>query len=137
MSTLSRLLLACGLLAATLSMHSVQAGEPAPGAQPGDEALTCEQIYAQGAAESQREQQERDRKNDERRQQQHATAALLTGAMLTSGVPGAGRAAGMAANQAAQNLADKTMADAATAPPPNLRKERLRQLWTQKQCVKK
>ena len=32
----------------------------ASGALPGDDALTCEQIYAQGMAESQRDQRERD-----------------------------------------------------------------------------
>ena len=108
-----------------------------PGTQPGDEALTCEQIYAQGAAESEREQQERARRNDARRQETHATVGLIAGAMLMSGVPGAGPAAAMAANTSAENLAAKTVAEGANVPPVNARKERLRELWTRKQCVKK
>jgi hypothetical protein len=43
---------------------------------------------------------------------------------------------GQAAQKAAEAQADKTMAEAGAAPQVNLRKEYLRQLWTQKHCVK-
>lgn len=108
---------------------------PAPGALAGDDSLTCEQIYAQGAAVSQREQEERGRKSAEMRQQAEAAAAATTGASLLGAMPGAGRAAAMAANHAAERYAERTVAEASAAPPPNVRKERLRQLWTDKHCA--
>jgi hypothetical protein len=103
-----------------------------PGSKPGDDALSCEQIYAQGLAESQREQQERNAKSEELRRQGNATRALLTGATLTGGMGGTGQMAQKAAEgQAATEMA-------MLAPPaPNPRKERLLQLWTQKHCEKK
>ena len=60
--------------------------------------------------------------------------ALIIGATAAAATPAA-EAAGIAANTAAQNLADKTVAELGSVPPPNVRKERLRQLWTQKQCT--
>jgi hypothetical protein len=130
--TISKTLTCVASLAAALWVPCALAADP-PGAKPGDDALTCEQIYAQGAAESQREQEERNRKNDERRGELRATAALVTGALLTGGLSGTGPAA----QKAAETQADKTMALAGTAPQSNPRKEYLRQLWTQKHCVKK
>lgn len=88
---------------------------PAPnasGAMPGDESLTCEQIYAQGMAESQRDQQALKQRNDELRVQSRTTGALITGAMLTGGLGGTGFAAPAAAGASA----DKPMA----MPEPSL-----------------
>ena len=42
----------------------------ASGAMPGDDALTCDQIYAQGMAESQRDQQARSQRNEQLRSRQ-------------------------------------------------------------------
>ncbi|HEY2560023.1 MAG TPA: hypothetical protein VGI48_09985 [Caldimonas sp.] len=103
-----------------------------PAARPGDEALTCEQIFAQGSAEKQREQEERARKVEELKAQQRTSKALLTTAVLTGGLGGSA--------QAAQHSVDAGMdkQTAMSAPPPaNPRMERLRQLWEQKHCVKK
>jgi hypothetical protein len=102
-----------------------------PGAVPGDQALTCEQIYAQVDAEVQRAQQERDKKAAEMRNQSRTTKAALTTAMMAGGLGGTGQAAQMAA----EAQADKTMS--MSAPPPNPRMEHLKQLWAQKHCVKK
>jgi hypothetical protein len=119
-------------IGAALWMPLALAADPA-GARPGDDALTCEQIYAQGAAESGREQDERNRRNDERGAQGRATAALITSAALTGGMGGTGQAA----QKAAEAQADGTVALLGAAPQVNARKEHLRQLWTQKHCVKK
>jgi hypothetical protein len=104
-----------------------------PGTLPGDEALTCDQIYAQGMAESQKDQQERERKNQERGAQAKGTAALVTGAMLTGGLGGTG----LAAQRSAESMADRQMADLATPQKTNPRLDRLKELWTQKHCVRK
>lgn len=117
-------------IATALWLASALAADP-PGAKPGDEALTCEQIYAQVDAEVQRDQQERDKKAEELRNQSRLTRTLGTTAMLSGGLGGTGQAAQMAA----EAQADKTMA--LSAPPPNPRKEHLKQLWVQKHCVKK
>jgi hypothetical protein len=103
-----------------------------PGAKPGDEALTCEQIFAQGSAEKEREQQERAQKSAELKAQGQTSKALLTTAVLTGGLGGTAQAA----QHSAEAGVDKQMAMSAP-PPPNLRMERLRQLWAQKHCVKK
>jgi hypothetical protein len=103
-----------------------------PGALPGDDGLTCEQIYAQASAESQRDQQQRANKNEERRKQGQATAALIGGAMMVGGLGGTG--------QAAQKAADAQVAQSVTllgAPPSNLRMDHLKQLWARKQCARK
>ncbi len=128
---MSKVLAVAASIGAALWMPLALAADPA-GARPGDDALTCEQIYAQGAAEAQREQQERAKKNDERCSELRATGALVSGAMLTGGMGGTGQAA----QKAAEAQADKTMAEAGAAPQVNPRKEYLRQLWTQKHCVK-
>jgi hypothetical protein len=102
------------------------------GALPGDETLTCEQIYAQGMAESQRDQQARSQRNDQLRKERAGTAALVTGAMLTGGLGGTGQAA----NAAAQSQADKTIAMLG-AQQSNPRMDHLKELWAQKHCAKK
>jgi hypothetical protein len=102
-----------------------------PGVRPGDESLTCEQIYAQGAAEVQREQGERNARREEMKAQSAGTAAMMTGAMMTGGLGGTG----FAAQKAAESQADRQMAMLG-APQANPRKEHLRQLWMQKHCVK-
>jgi hypothetical protein len=117
-------------IAAVLWLSSALAADP-PAARPGDEALTCEQIYAQVDAEVQRAQQEREKKAEELRNQSRVTRTLGTAALLTGGVGGTGQAAQLAA----EAQADKTMA--LSAPPPNPRMEYLKQLWAQKHCVKK
>ena len=104
----------------------------ASGAMPGDESLTCEQIYAQGMAESQRDQQALKQRNDQLRAQNTMTGALVAGAVMTGGLGGTG----FAAQAAAEASADMQMAMLATPPQTNARNERLRQLWTEKRCVK-
>ncbi len=108
------------------------AGASASGSMPGDEAMTCEEIYAQGMAESQREQEERSKKNEQMRAQRATTAAMMTGAMMTGGMGGTGQAA----QAAAEAQADRQMAMLG-APQSNPRMEHLKQLWAQKHCVKK
>lgn len=130
--TISRALTCAASLGAALWIPCALAADP-PGARPGDDALTCEQIYAQGAAEAQREQAERNKKNDERRSELRATGALLGSAMLTGGLSGTGPAA----QKAAEAQADRQVAEAAAAPQSNPRMEHLKQLWQQKHCVKK
>ena len=130
--TMLKILIGAASLGAALGLRCALAADP-PGARPGDDALTCEQIYAQGAAEVQREQDECDKKNAERKAQSASTAALVTGAMLTGGLSGTGPAA----QKAAEAQAAGTMAELGAAPQPNPRKDHLRQLWTQKHCVKK
>jgi hypothetical protein len=127
----SRALTGATSIAAVLWLSNALAADP-PAAKPGDEALTCEQIYAQVDAEVQRAQQERDKKAEELRNQGRLTRTLGTAALLTGGMGGTGQAAQMAA----EAQADKTMALSA-APPPNPRTEHLKQLWAQKHCVKK
>jgi hypothetical protein len=46
---------------------AAHAAENTSGAMPGDDALTCEQIYAQGMAETQRDQEERESRNEQRK----------------------------------------------------------------------
>ncbi len=104
----------------------------ASGAMPGDDALTCEQIYAQGMAEAQRDQQERSQRNEQLRAQRDATGALITGAMLAGGLGGTGQAAQMAV----EAQADKQMG-LLSAPRSNPRMENLKRLWAQKHCVMK
>jgi hypothetical protein len=129
--TCSKALSCATSIAAVLGLSSALAADP-PAARPGDEALTCEQIYAQVDAEVQRAQQERDKRAEELRNQGRLTRTLGTTALLTGGMGGTGQAAQMAA----EAQADKTMALSA-APPPNPRMEHLKQLWAQKHCVKK
>ena len=130
---LSKMLSSAALLGASLWSPCAWPVDP-PGSKPGDDALTCEQIYAQGAAESQREQQERNAKTEELKRQGTATRTLVIGAMLTGGMGGTGQAA----QKAGETQAATQMAMLTPQPPaPNPRKERLRQLWTQKNCSAK
>ena len=124
--------LAIGGIGAALAIGSTRAAD-IPGALPGDDALTCDQVYAQGMAESQKEQQQRERSNQERKAQTQGTAALITGAMLSGGLGGTG----IAAQKSAEGLVDRSMADLQAPPRANPRLERLKELWTQKHCVKK
>jgi hypothetical protein len=128
----TRTLTCAAALSAALWIAEAPAAD-APAARPGDEALTCDQIYAEATAQSQRDQAEREKRNAERRRQSQATMALGTAAMLTGGVGGTAQAA----QKAAEAQAASTMADAAAPPPPNPRMEYLKQLWTQKHCVMK
>jgi len=100
---------------------------------PGDDALTCEQIYAQGMAETQRDQQARNQRNEQMKTQSRATAAMMTGAMMTGGLGGTGQAAQMAA----EGQADRQMAMLGAPPQSNPRMDHLKQLWAQKHCVRK
>lgn len=127
---------AVGALFTPAAIAAGTAPEPAPstsGALPGDDALTCEQIYAQGMAESQRDQQARNQRNEQMKRQSMGTAALMTGAMMTGGLGGTGQAAQMAA----EAQTDKQMAELSTPPKTNPRLDHLKQLWAQKHCVKK
>ena len=124
----SNALICATALAAALGMPRVQAAD-APGARPGDDALSCEQLYAEASAQSQHDQAERRQHNDERQREGNATAALVTGAMLSGGL------GGLAAQAAVEAQAKSAMAEAAAPPSPDARMARLRQLWTQKHCV--
>ena len=104
----------------------------ASGAMPGDDALNCDQIYAQGMAETQRDQQQRSQRNEQMKRQNMGTAALVTGAMMTGGLGGTGPAAQMAV----EAQTDKQMAMLG-APQSNPRMDHLKQLWAQKHCVRK
>jgi hypothetical protein len=118
--------------AAMAAGTAANAAPNASGVMPGDDALTCEQIYAQGMAESQRDQQERSQRNEQLKKQNMGTAALVTGAMMTGGLGGTGQAAQMAVDA----QADRQMAMLG-APQSNPRMDHLKQLWAQKHCVKK
>jgi hypothetical protein len=127
--------LAIGVLwlpAAIAAGTEANAPANASGVMPGDDALTCDQIYAQGMAETQRDQQARSQRNDQLRRQGAATAAMLTGAMMAGGLGGTGQAAQMAA----EAQADRQMAMLG-APQSNPRMDQLKQLWAQKHCVRK
>jgi len=118
--TSTRTLTCMAALGAALWMTEATAGDPpAPGARPGDDALTCDQIYAEGMAQTQRDQAEREERNEERRPQAHATAALATGAMLVGGLGGTAQAA----QKAAEAQATSAVAEGAAPPPPNPRME--------------
>lgn len=101
------------------------------GAMPGDDALSCEQIFAQGMAESKRDQQARQQQIDQMRAQGAGTAALVTGAMLAGGLGGTGQAA----QAAVEAGADRQMAMLGAPPQQNPRMQHLRQLYAQKQCA--
>lgn len=127
---LTRTLICVTALSATLGVARAQAVDT-PASRPGDDALTCDQIYAEATAQSRHDQAEREKRNEERRRQSQATAALGTAAMLAGGLGGTAQAA----QRAAEAQATSTMADAAAPPARNPRMEHLKQLWTQKHCV--
>jgi hypothetical protein len=120
-----------GIAAAVAADNGAGTPANAAGVMPGDEALTCDQIYAQGMAETQRDQEKRSQRNEQLRMQRAATGALLTGATLAGGLGGTGQAA----QAAAESQADQQMA-LLSAPPPNPRMEHLKQMWAQKHCVR-
>jgi len=121
------------IIAAAWTAGAALATEAAgvPGANPGDEALTCDEIYAQGMAESQRDRQEREKKRQQMKAEQMGTAALVASAVATGG------ATAPIAQKAAEADADRTMAMLGTPPQTNPRLDRLKQLYAQKQCVRK
>ena len=128
--TLTRTLICATALGAVLGLARAQATDP-PASRPGDDALTCDQIYAEATAQSQRDQAEREKRNEERKRQSQATAALITGAMLTGGMGGTAQAAQVGVEAHAAS----TLAEAAAPPARNPRMEHLKQLWAQKHCV--
>jgi hypothetical protein len=131
MSTTSKAATCAAAISGALCVPFALATDP-PGALPGDEALTCDQIYAQVDAQVQRARQEREKKAEEMRSGSRAAKATLATAMLAGGLGGTGQAAQLAA----EAQADKTMTMAAP-PPPDARTEHLKQLWAHKRCVKK
>jgi len=119
------------LAIASAALGPVVAAGPSSGVRPGDDALSCEQILAQGMAESQHDQQERSQRNDEMRARQTATMGLGTMAMLSGGLGGTAQAAQMAA----EANADRTVAMLGTSPQANPRLARLKELSAQKHCT--
>lgn len=119
--------------AAIAAGNGANATANTPGAMPGDDALSCEQIYAQGMAESQKDQQARNQRNEQMKRQSMGTAALATGAMMTGGLGGTAQAA----QAAAESQADRQMAMLAAPPQSNARLDHLKQLWAQKHCMRK
>jgi hypothetical protein len=117
-----------GLVAAALCTVSATAADAPPGSLPGDEALTCDQLYAQGMAESQRDQQARAQRNAQMKAEGAATGALVAGAMATGG------ALAPAAQVAVETQADKSMA-MLSGPQANPRMQRIKALWSGKQCA--
>jgi hypothetical protein len=138
MSTMCKMVMAWAVGAVWIpaALATGQAGNPSAntsGVMPGDDALSCDQIYAQGMAETQRDQQARNQRNEQMKRQNMGTAALVTGAMMTGGLGGTGQAAQMAA----EGQADRQMAMLGAPPPSNPRMEHLKQLYAQKHCVRK
>ncbi|MGH8313951.1 MAG: hypothetical protein ACRETU_02220 [Steroidobacterales bacterium] len=119
--------------AAIAAGTAVNATSNVSGAMPGDDALTCEQIYAQGMAETQRDQQARNQRIEQMKRQNAGTAGLMTGAVMAGGLGGTGQAAQMAA----EAQADRQMAMLGAPPPSNPRMAHLKQLYAQKHCVRK
>lgn len=122
--------LALAIASAALHGPAAAAG-PSSGVRAGDDALSCEQIHAQGMAEAQHDQQERSQRIAEMRAQQTATMGLGTAAMLSGGLGGTAQLA----QKAAEASADRTVAMLGTSPPANPRLERLKELSAQKHCA--
>jgi len=120
--------LALAIASALLQEHAAVAA-PSSGARPGDEALSCEQIHAQGMAEAQHDQQDRSQRNDAMRAQQMATMGLGATAMLSGGI------GAQLAQKAAETGADRSVAMLGTSPQVNPRLERLKELSAQKHCT--
>ena len=73
----------CALsIAGAIAAPTANAAADSSGAMPGDDALTCEQIFQQGMAESQKDQQARSQRNAELKAQGQATGALVTFKLL-------------------------------------------------------
>ena len=121
-----------GALSAAVFLHGIAAiAAPALGSRPGDDALSCEQIYSEGMAEAQRDQQARSQRSDSMRAQQAATMGLGTAALLSGGLGGTAQAAQMAAEASA----DRSVAMLGTPRQTNPRLERLKELSAQKHCT--
>lgn len=127
---LTRTLVAATALGAALGIARAQAADP-PASHLGDDALTCEQIYAEATAQSQRDQAEREKRNEARRRQAQGAATLLTGATLAGGMAGSG----LAAEKGVEAYVASSVAEGAAPPARNPRLEHLKQLWAQKHCV--
>ena len=117
--------------AAVAAGTAPSATSDAPGAMPGDDALTCEQIFAQGMAETQKDQQARAQRNAQLKAQSAATGAIVTGAMMTGGMGGTGQVA----QAAVEAQADKSMS-MLSPPQPNQRMQHLKLLYAQNHCAK-
>ncbi|MBS0584599.1 MAG: hypothetical protein JSS42_16030 [Proteobacteria bacterium] len=134
MTTTTKVLLICSLACAcALALLPRAAAARDDGSRQGDESLSCDEIYAQGMAISQKEQQQRDAANGKMGAQTKATAALI-GAAIIVPTPATGMAAQAAAESTMKSQVD--LGAQAGAARPDARKERLRALWTQKHCVK-
>jgi hypothetical protein len=137
--TLSKPLSAVAALGLAVCSGLAPAADP-PAANPDEDALTCEQIYALGAAESHRAQLEREGKAAAIGRQMQANQALLTtlnvtGGAITMAAPAtipALTAAAAAAQVGQVQLADEMLKTA--APQANPREEHLKELWTRKNC---
>jgi hypothetical protein len=103
----------------------------ASGAMAGDDALSCEQIFAQGMAETQKDQQARAQLNAQLKAQSAATGAMVTGAMMAGGMGGTGQVA----QAAVEAQADRSMSMLGAPPQPNARMQHLKLLYAQKQCA--
>ncbi len=127
------LLIAACALALALFPRVAVALMDEPGALAGDEKLSCDEIYAQGMAIVQVEQQQREDTNRKIGAQTKATAALVGAAILVP-TPATGIAAQTSAEGTIKNQID--LGVQAGAVKPDARKEHLRMLWTQKHCTK-
>jgi hypothetical protein len=106
-------------------------------ARPGDEALSCDQIYDEGMSIVRKEQQQRDATRSRMETQAKESAALGTAAM-TVGQVDPTHASAIAADAAVKReiRSGAELGSQAGAAKPDARKERLRTLWTQKHCTK-
>lgn len=134
MTTTTKVLLIGSLAGACLlALPPRAAAARDDGSRPGDEALSCDEIYAQGMAIVQVEQRQRDATRSKMEAQTKGTAALIGAAVLVP-TPATGLAAQAAAESTMKSQAD--IGAQAAAAKPDARKERLRILWAQKHCVK-
>ena len=116
---------------------SVAADADGSGARPGDETLSCDQIYAEGMAIVKTEQEQRDAMRSRMGTQAKGTAALIVAAS-TVGQVDPTHATGVAAKAAVQaEVKSQTeLGTQAGKARPDVRKEHLRALWAQKHCTK-
>lgn len=121
---------AAWLAIAVTSWSSPVFADAIAGAKPGDEALSCQQIYAEGMAETQREQDARNQKTDAMKAQQKSFIGQLGAAIATGGLVG-----GQAVQKSGEDMLISQGRMAETANQPNPRKDRLRQLWSEKHCA--
>ena len=138
MTTTTKMLMILSLAGACLLVLLPRAAAARDdGSRPGDESLSCDEIYAQGLAIVGKEQQQRDATRSKMEAQTKGTAALV-GAAMTVGQLDPTHATGIAAQAAMEGTMQSQvdLAAQAGAVKPDVRKERLRALWTQKHCVK-